>query len=532
MQRQFRRLMTSIFKTPVSVVTILGDTDAWSKSCAGPFGNVSVPRTETVCNSVIVPSVPEVLVVEDMSKDARFFRIPFVEGPPYLRFYAGAPLLGSNGHRYGTLCILDYEPRSFPPQLLNTLINFAELATRELERGCVNARPPSAVPVKRLRSRAVENQAVALLDMQSSKWKVLWVNEPWAADVGRLPDTGCAGSVAFWDLFELDDSGAKAALSAIQPALQTQQPVRLCVRRRGNGFAARLSVVFRPATDALAPDIPVVIPAVAADLGSSGSAAQAFGTSAVSPWFAILEEAPSTPTVAQQPQSPMQMSEEMAPPPAEFDAAKLLHGVGLPPCLNGLQIGPLLGVGSYGRVHYGLWQGTLVAVKIVDVPADASPEVRSLLANSMLQCKATMCHPNVVRTISAVFDEQKVGSAVCPEGCARLWFLLEYCDKGRLLDAVERGWLVCRNETADGHAQAEPDMQSILLTARDIAAGLVHLHSMGAVHGDLTGANILLASSGADSRGWVAKLSDVGLPGLDQLSSTSTTNHCGTVAYM
>ena len=34
----------------------------------------------------------------------RYRESPFVTGPPHLRFYAGAPLVASNGYRLGSMC--------------------------------------------------------------------------------------------------------------------------------------------------------------------------------------------------------------------------------------------------------------------------------------------------------------------------------------------------------------------------------------------------------------------------------------------
>lgn len=48
-------------------------------------------------------------------------------------------------------------------------------------------------------------------------------------------------------------------------------------------------------------------------------------------------------------------------------------------------------------------------------------------------------------------------------------------------------------------------------TAHEIAAALSYLHSQDLLHGDLTGGNILLASSDADERGFTAKVADFGL---------------------
>jgi hypothetical protein len=46
-------------------------------------------------------------IVDDLSKDERFNQLPFVSGPPYLRFYAGVPLITKRGIPIGSLFIVD-----------------------------------------------------------------------------------------------------------------------------------------------------------------------------------------------------------------------------------------------------------------------------------------------------------------------------------------------------------------------------------------------------------------------------------------
>ncbi len=66
---------------------------------------------------------------------------------PFIRFYAGAPLITSSGHRLGSLCVIDRKPRELEAQSCNVLINFAEIVVRELEKDRAKVREPSAVAV-------------------------------------------------------------------------------------------------------------------------------------------------------------------------------------------------------------------------------------------------------------------------------------------------------------------------------------------------------------------------------------------------
>jgi len=52
-------------------------------------------------------------------------------------------------------------------------------------------------------------------------------------------------------------------------------------------------------------------------------------------------------------------------------------------------------------------------------------------------------------------------------------------------------------------------LNNILITAREIAAALAYLHTSDVLHGDLTGNNILLASSRKDKRAFTVKVRGV-----------------------
>ncbi len=54
----------------------------------------------------------ELMIVPDALADARFAASQAVAGDPWIRFYAGAPLVTTDGYRVGSLCVLDVRPRT------------------------------------------------------------------------------------------------------------------------------------------------------------------------------------------------------------------------------------------------------------------------------------------------------------------------------------------------------------------------------------------------------------------------------------
>ena len=108
------RLAAYVCQTPTALVTFVDSDRQWFKARVG-FGPRETPRDVSFCAHAILQPGP--LVVTDALDDERFHDNPLVLEAPYIRFYAGFPLTSEEGHRVGTLCVLDTAKRIlFPDQ--------------------------------------------------------------------------------------------------------------------------------------------------------------------------------------------------------------------------------------------------------------------------------------------------------------------------------------------------------------------------------------------------------------------------------
>jgi len=124
------KLAARIFETPIAAVTLIDSDRQWFKSCVGLETRV-VGRNFAFCAYAILGT--EVMVVPDARADVRFAKHPFVVGPPFIRFYAGAPLSTRNGLNLGTLTVSDTQLRTFTAENLATLTALAKLVVAEIE---------------------------------------------------------------------------------------------------------------------------------------------------------------------------------------------------------------------------------------------------------------------------------------------------------------------------------------------------------------------------------------------------------------
>ncbi|KAK4422227.1 putative serine/threonine-protein kinase SIS8 [Sesamum alatum] len=192
----------------------------------------------------------------------------------------------------------------------------------------------------------------------------------------------------------------------------------------------------------------------------------------------------------------------------QLDANKT-HNVQMDPVLSGvaeilwedLQIGERIGIGSYGEVYRGEWNGTEVAVKKFmnqDISGDALTQFKCEI-EIMLRLR----HPNVVLFMGAVTRPPNMS------------ILTEFLPRGSLYKLLHR-------------PNIQIDEKRRIKMALDVAKGMNYLHTSHPiiVHRDLKTPNLLV------DKNWVVKVCDFGMSRLQHHTFLSSKSTAGTAEWM
>ncbi|GAB3550696.1 hypothetical protein GCM10027343_34070 [Noviherbaspirillum agri] len=123
-------LASRLCATPMAALSLIDEKRQWFKARIG-IDLEELPRERSFCNVTIQGT--ELFIVPDLQADARFASDPLVASQPSLRFYAGAPLVASNGFVLGTLAVFDCIPRELSEEQKDSLRVLAHQAVAQLE---------------------------------------------------------------------------------------------------------------------------------------------------------------------------------------------------------------------------------------------------------------------------------------------------------------------------------------------------------------------------------------------------------------
>lgn len=129
-------LASRLFNVPIVLVSLVGNERQFFKAHVG-LDLADTSREVSFCAHAIVQD--DILFIPDATKDGRFSSNPLVLDFPFIRFYAGKPLVSASGEKVGTLCLIDTQPREiFTPEDRRNLTDLAALVLDRMEMRRLN----------------------------------------------------------------------------------------------------------------------------------------------------------------------------------------------------------------------------------------------------------------------------------------------------------------------------------------------------------------------------------------------------------
>lgn len=126
---QAAQIASAAFGVPI-VFTALNERYRDRFSCNHGVREKDLERLKGFCSHSNLSNDP--FIVENTKDDPYFRDNPAVTNSPNIAFFAGAPLRSPEGIRFGTLCLIDTQPRTFTQTDLDLLVSIATLVANDI----------------------------------------------------------------------------------------------------------------------------------------------------------------------------------------------------------------------------------------------------------------------------------------------------------------------------------------------------------------------------------------------------------------
>jgi len=207
------RIASQICGTPVSLITLLDDKRQWFKSHRG-LDVTETPREVAFCSYTILDP-DSILVVKDATKDKRFGNNPLVVDDPHVIFYAGAPLITSDGYALGSLCVIDHKPNDISEEQIKSLEALARQVVAQLElRKTILQQKEDKEKIEKINEELNKFAYIASHDLKNPLQSIITLAELIFEDHGQKLDN--EGQ----DLFHLLTNSAKNLTELVDEILE------------------------------------------------------------------------------------------------------------------------------------------------------------------------------------------------------------------------------------------------------------------------------------------------------------------------
>lgn len=127
---EITQLIAAQLDVPIALISLVDQDRQWFKSKVG-IQVAETSRDLAFCAHALHHA--DILMIEDTHADPDFADNPLVTGEPFIRFYAGMPLITPKGHRLGTLCVVDHQVRQLSKLEQQTLRVLAKQVMQQIE---------------------------------------------------------------------------------------------------------------------------------------------------------------------------------------------------------------------------------------------------------------------------------------------------------------------------------------------------------------------------------------------------------------
>ena len=218
---ELAELASSICETPIATISLVDEKRQWFKAYIG-LDVSETSRAVSFCGHTILQK--DTMEVLDTLKDARFEKNPLVLGGPGIRFYAGAPLVTSDGYPVGALCVMDTHPKRLNEaqhQALRILADQVEMLL-EMRRALLHVRNRARILATSLNASQYFKLTLTL------SGKVVSANQ---TAPGALPD-----------IFDLLPMPGQSLVTILKPAYQAYAQAGIQAAKNGGAYTRNMIV--------------------------------------------------------------------------------------------------------------------------------------------------------------------------------------------------------------------------------------------------------------------------------------------------